>query len=323
MKTTLAFMALGALAIIMRHSVQEGATVASSQVVENDDPPPPRKGDQMEKKSVGEYASINGLKLYYEVHQPAGVATDAAVPLILLHGGIGFTAMFDPLLPVLSKGRKVIAIDMQGHGRTADIDRPLRYELLADDIAALIKQLKIEKIDIMGYSLGGGVALRFAIQHPDAVRKLVVISAAVKRTAWYPEVLEGMKQLGPETAEAMKPSPLYKTYSKIAPNPKDWPTLMVKLGDLLNREYDWTKEVAALKMPTLIVAGDADSIRPVHIVEFFELRGGGKKDAGWDGAGKPTSQLAILPGATHYDILDAPTLPTVVAAFLDSAIPAK
>jgi pimeloyl-ACP methyl ester carboxylesterase len=146
----------------------------------------------------GSYANVNGLRMYYEIH-------GTGKPLILIHGGVGATEMFNEvLLPLLSKNRQVIAVDLQAHGRTADIDRPLSYEMMGDDIAALIKHLKLEKADVMGYSLGGGVALRTAIQHPELVRKLVLVSTAYKRNGWYPEVLAAMAQSGPESAERMK-----------------------------------------------------------------------------------------------------------------------
>jgi pimeloyl-ACP methyl ester carboxylesterase len=284
------------------------------------DKPPARKGNDTETRAVGRYASVNGLKLYYELHPAAGVAADAAVPLILLHGGIQSTGMFDAILPELNKRRPVIAVDLQAHGRTADIDRPLRFELMADDVAALVKHLRIDKVDVLGYSLGGAVALRLAIQHPDVVRKLVDVSAPVKRSALYPEVRA--REIGPQTAEAMKPTPPYKNYANIAPNPKDWPTLISKFGELARRDYDWSKEVAALKSPVLIIFGDADMASPVHAAEFFELLGGGQKDGGWDGAGKVSSQLAILPGLTHYGMFGKPALvAAVVVPFLDAAPP--
>ena len=136
------------------------------------------------------YAPVNGLKLYYEIH-------GTGEPLVLLHGGVVGIATFGPNLGALSEKRKVIAVELQGHGRTADIDRPLSFEAMADDIAALMKYLAIEKTDVMGYSLGGGVALQIAIRHPELVRKLVVVSAPCKRDGWYPEVLAGMVQMGP------------------------------------------------------------------------------------------------------------------------------
>lgn len=257
------------------------------------------------------YAPVNGLKLYYEVH-------GAGQPLVLLHGGVGATEMFSPIMPSLSKTRQVIAVDLQAHGRTADIDRPLRCEAMADDIAALIKYLGIEKADIMGYSLGGGVALRTAIQHPGIVRKLVVVSATFKRDGWYPEIVAAMSQMGPGAAEPMKQSPMYQMYARIAPKPADWPVLLSKLGDLLPQDYDWSKEVASIQAPTLLVFGDADAVRPEHAVQFFELLGGGKKDAGWDGSGMSKARLAVLPGLTHYNIFSAPALASTVTPFLDA-----
>lgn len=260
------------------------------------------------------YAPVNGLKMYYEIH-------GTGEPLILLHGGLGATEMFGPILPMLSKTRRVIAVDLQAHGRTADIDRPLSLEVMADDVAALIKHLGIEKADVMGYSLGGGVALRTAIQHPDIVRKLVVVSAAFKREGWYPEILAGMAQMGAEAAEPMKQTPMYQLYARVAPKPEDWPALLTKIGELLRKDYDWSKEVAAIKAPTMLVFGDADAVRTAHAVEFFELLGGGQKDGGWDGSGMSNARLAILPGLTHYNIFSSPALASTVTPFLDAPMP--
>ncbi|PYQ07552.1 MAG: alpha/beta hydrolase, partial [Acidobacteria bacterium] len=207
------------------------------------------------------YAPVNGLKLYYEIY-------GAGEPLILLHGGVGAIEMFADILAALSKARHVIGVDLQGHGRTADIERPLSLEVMADDVAGLMKHLGIGKADVMGYSLGGEVALRTAIQHPDLVRKLIVVSATFKRDGWYPEILAGMAQMGPGAAEPMKQTPMYQLYSRLAPKPDDWPVLLTKLGDLLRKDYDWSKEVAAIKAPTLLVFGDADAVRTAHAVEF-------------------------------------------------------
>lgn len=266
------------------------------------------------KDATGSYASVNGLNLYYEVH---GVGE----PLILLHGGVGTIEMFGDVLPSLAQNRQVIAVDLQAHGRTADIDRELRFELMADDIAALIRHLGFAKADVMGYSLGGGVALRTAIGHPEVVRKLVLVSTPFKRDGWYPEILEGMGQMGPQVAEPMKQTPMYQQYASIAPKPEDWPVLLTKLGELLRRDYDWSKDVAAIKVPTLIVVGDADSVRTAHAVAFFELLGGGKVDAGWDGSGMSNARLAILPALTHYNIYSSPQLSAVVEPFLDAPLP--
>jgi pimeloyl-ACP methyl ester carboxylesterase len=268
----------------------------------------------MNREAKGSYASVNGLQLYYEVH-------GAGEPLILLHGGLGAIQMFGEVLASLAQNRQVIAVDLQAHGRTADIDRELRFELMADDIAALIKHLGLEEAGVMGYSLGGGVALRTAIQHPEVVRKLVLVSTPFKRDGWYREILAGMGQMSAQIAEPMKQTPMYQHYAGIAPNPEDWPVLLTKLGRLLGRDYDWSKEVAAIKVPTLIVVGDADSVRTAHAVAFFELLGGGKVDAGWGGSGMSNARLAILPATTHYNIYSSPQLSVVVAPFLDAPMP--
>ncbi len=256
------------------------------------------------------YAPVNGLKLYYEIH-------GRGEPLILLHGGVVGISMFGSNVAALSEKREVVAVELQGHGHTADIDRPLSYEAMADDIVALMKYLGIERADVLGYSLGGGVALQVAIRHPEAVRKLVVVSAPFKRDGFYPEVLAAMAQMGPSAAEGMKQSPLSRLYPNV-----NWAVLFSKLGDLLRKDYDWSKEVAGIKAHTMIVFADADAIRPAHIVQFFGLLGGGQKDAGLDGSGRPAAQLAILPGLTHYSIGASPGLATTVAPFLDAPIPA-
>ena len=267
-------------------------------------PPVPRTG----------YAPVNGLKLYYEIHGNGD-------PLILLHGGVGATEMFGEVLPSLSKSRRVIAADLQAHGRTADIDRPLTFEAMADDIAALMKHLGIGKADVMGYSIGAGVALRTAVRHPGLVRKLVLVSTAFKREGWYPEIRAGMDQMGAAAAEPMKQTPMYALYARIAPKPADWPVLLTKLGELVKKDYDWSADVAAIQAPTLLVYGDADAVRTAHAVQFFELLGGGQKDGGWDGSGVSKARLAILPGLTHYTVFSSPALVAAVVPFLDTPMP--
>jgi pimeloyl-ACP methyl ester carboxylesterase len=245
-------------------------------------------------------------ELHHEIH-------GAGEPLILLHGGVGASEMFGSLVPALAARRQVVTVDLQAHGRTPDVDRPLRFELMADDVAALIDRLGIEKADVLGYSLGGGVALRTAIQHAARVRRLVVVSAPYARGGFFPEVLAAMEQVGPHVAEHMKHSPLFALYPQV-----DWRVLFTKLADLLRRDYDWSGDVAALGMPTMLVSADADSMRPAHVTEFFRLLGGGQKDAGLDGSGRPLARLAVLPGVTHYDILGSPALVPVVTQFLDA-----
>jgi len=255
------------------------------------------------------YAPVNGLKLYYEVH-------GTGEPVILLHGGLGASAMFAQILPALSAGRQVIAADLQAHGRTADTDRPMTFSAMASDIAALLKHLGIAKADVMGYSLGGGVAAHVAFAYPQAVRKLVIVSTAFSKDGWYPEINAGMSQVGEAAAEPMKQTPMYQMYASIAPRPQDWPVLLAKIGELLRKDYDWSKSVAAIKSPTPLVFGDADAVRTAHAVQFFELLGGGKKDGGWDGSGISNARLAILPGATHYNIFALPALASATSAFL-------
>ncbi len=265
--------------------------------------------EAIEKGIRGGYASVNGLRLYHEI-------SGTGRPLILLHGGVSASETFEPIRPTLVKGRQIIAVHLQGHGRTLDIDRPLSYEMMADDIAELIEHLNIEKVDILGYSLGGGVALQTTIRHPDMVRKLVLLSTPCKRNGFYPEVLTGMGQMGPEAAKYMKESPLSKLYPDA-----NWSVLFTKLGNLLRQEYDWSKGVAAIKSPVMIAFADADAVRTEHITEFYKLLGGGQKDAGMDGSGRPTSQLAILPGMTHYNVLNFPDFANIVSAFLDIPLP--
>ncbi len=262
----------------------------------------------------GKYANVNGLKMYYEIH-------GKGQPLVLLHGGLGVIGMFEQVLPALAETRQVIAVELQGHGHTADISRPLSFEQMADDIAALIKHLGLEHADILGYSLGGGVALQTAIRHSESVRKLMVVSTVFKSSGWYPEVRAGMKAVSAEAAKTWVGYPMHQAYVNVAPKPEDWPALAAKLGQLVGQDYDWSAGVSALKVPTMIVVGDADAVRTAHAVEFFELLGGGHRDAGWDGSGMSNARLAILPATTHYDIVLSPLLTSIVPPFLDAPMP--
>ena len=260
------------------------------------------------------YADVNGLSLYYAEH-------GSGEPLVLLHGGFGSGEMFSPVLPALATHRQVIVVDLQAHGRTADIGRPLRYETMADDVAALIGHLGLIRSDVMGVSMGGGVALRTAIQHPEAVDRLVLVSVPFRRDGWFPEIAAAMRQFTPEHGEAMKQSRMYAAYARVAPRPGDWPVLHAKMGALLSVDYDWSAEVARITAPTMLVYADSDSIRPAHMVEFFALLGGGLCDAGWDGSGRPMGRLAIMPGTTHYDIFDSSALAAPVLEFLEAPTP--
>lgn len=255
------------------------------------------------------YADVGGLRIWYEEH-------GTGKPLVLLHGGYGSTETFAPVRQALAARRRLIAVDLRGHGRTGGLDRPLRYESMADDVAGLLRHLGLPRADVLGYSLGGGVALRTAIQHPALVRRLVLVSTPFRRQGWYPETLAAMSAHDERAAERMRGTPPYERYARVAPRPQDWPLLWVRSGDLLRRDYDWSAEVAALPMPVLLVFADADEIPVSHAAEFFGLLGGGHRDAGGDGADRPASRLAVLPGLTHYDVVASPALPAAVLPFL-------
>lgn len=262
----------------------------------------------------GNYAEVNGLSLYYETH-------GSGRPLVLLHGGLGSGEMFGPaVLAPLTERRQVIAPDLQGHGRTADIDRPLDPRLMADDIAALIRHLGLEKPDVAGFSLGGGVALHTGAKYPELVGRLAVVSANIRRDATYPEILAQQDQVNAGAAEFMKDTPMYQLYQRVAPRPQDFPRLLDKIGEAMAKDYDFTEEVRSLRVPTLIAAADADMTPPGHFVEMFKLLDGGLRDGGWTGEGRPRGghALAILPGLTHYNIIDSPLFAAVILAFLDS-----
>jgi pimeloyl-ACP methyl ester carboxylesterase len=268
--------------------------------------------DTTQKPTKTGYADLNGLRLYYEMRGTGGT------PLLLLHGGLHNTALDAPVAEHFARRRQVIAVDLQGHGRTADIDRPLRYEAMAEDIAGLLAALDIAEVDLLGYSLGGSVALQTAIRHPARVRKLALVSIPFASNGWYPEVQQAFQHLGSAVAEMMRPSPVYQTYAAVAPRPDQFPQLLDKVGELQRRSYDWSPDVARLAMPAMLVYADADSFPPAHIVRFFELLGGGQRDAGWDGSAAPRSRLAILPGQTHYNIFESTALLGAVEPFLDA-----
>jgi pimeloyl-ACP methyl ester carboxylesterase len=259
-------------------------------------------------KTTG-YAPVNGMDVYWESRGTGGT------PLVVLHGGFGLASMFRELLDQLAEHRRVIAIELQGHGHTRDIDRAFSYEAFGDDIAGVIDRLELGRVDLLGYSLGGGATLRAAIQHGGLVRRLAVVSAPCRRDGWFPEVLVGMAEVSSAGFEQMKRSPMYQAWLAVAPDVDAFPALMDKTGALLRQPYDWTEEIRRIKIPTLLVFADADSIPPSHAAEFFALLGGGLKDAGWDGALATEMRVAIFPGRTHYNIFDAPELVSLVTGF--------
>jgi pimeloyl-ACP methyl ester carboxylesterase len=252
---------------------------------------------------------VNGLEMYYEIH-------GTGEPLVLLHGAYMTIDAMGEVVPSLAKTRRVIAVEVQGHGRTADIDRPLSYEQMADDTAALLRHIGIEEADIFGYSMGGGIALQVTIRHPEVVRKLVLASVYYNNDGVYPEMLETIETIMPE---AFTGTPWREEYDRIAPNPEDFPTLVAKLKELDLTFVGWPPEdIQAIEAPALIIIGDSDVVRPEHTVEMFRLIGGG---VAGDLAGLPSSRLAVLPGTTHVGLVErSDLLVSMIGEFLDTPI---
>lgn len=257
------------------------------------------------------YAPVNGLNMYYEIH---GVGR----PLVLLHGAyMSIDTAFSRLLPTFVKNRQVIAVELQGHGRTADIDRPITYEQMADDTAALLRHIGVEQADIFGYSMGGGVALQVAIRHPELVRKLVVASATYQSTGMYPEVRAMIETITPD---AFAGSPIEEEYLRLAPKPDGFATLVAKLTQLDSEVQDWSADsIRAIAAPTFVIIGDSDVVRPEHAVELFRLLGGGVVG---DFTGLPRARFAVLPGATHVTVMDqTDLLLAMIPPFLAEPMP--
>ncbi len=264
--------------------------------------------------STSGLAPVNGVNIHCEVY-------GEGKPLILIHGGFGSIGMFAPILPELAKGRQVIGVDIQAHGGTGPLGRPMTFPAMATDIAELIKFLGFEKADVMGYSLGGGVALRLAIDHPEVVEHLVLISTAYAFDNWHDFNQHGMLGIAANpdaTAEGMKGSPMYQGYVAVAPGGADtWPAAVREVAALVGQDFDWAAELPSITAPTLVVVGDWDSIRISKAAHLFELLGGGRQDAGWDRSGMNRNRFAVIPGATHYDIFMSPALPALVSPFID------
>jgi pimeloyl-ACP methyl ester carboxylesterase len=262
----------------------------------------------------GRYAFVNGLKMYYEVR-------GTGRPVVFLHGAFSnIETDFGAILPTIAKTRQVIAIEQQGHGRTADIDRPLTYEQMAEDVAELLRQLRITNADFVGYSMGGSIATYLAIRHPELVRKIVFAGgASFEPDGYYPDLIEGEKKM---TADALNGTPWVKAYNRIAPNPKDWPKLVEKIKAL---DVNWRglseDQVRSIKAPAMLIVGDADIVRPEHVVKMFQLLGGGVPG---DLVGLPRSQLAVLPGTTHVTLITRTNwLLSMIPPFLDAPMPAQ
>lgn len=257
------------------------------------------QGNEMNKDAKGRYASVNGLKMYYEIQ-------GTGRPLVLLHGGLcTIEACLGKVRPPLATNRKTVAVEQQAHGHTADIDRPLTFEQMADDTVALLRQLKIENADFLGYSDGGNVALRIAMRHPDLVRKLVVLGANYNNDGLVPGLVEAFKVLKAEDI----PKEFQEAYAKVAPDPKQWPTLVAKVMKQALEFKGWRPEdIQSIRAPTLVMIGDADIVRPEHAVEMFHLL--------------PHGQLAVLPVSDHFAPVQRPDwIVSMTKEFLDAPMP--
>ncbi|HEY0015242.1 MAG TPA: alpha/beta hydrolase [Longimicrobium sp.] len=256
------------------------------------------------------YVQANGVNYYYEIH-------GQGEPLLLLHGGLGSIGMFGPALAALAQGRQVIGVDLHGHGRTALGDREIDLVAMGDDMATVLRGVGVSRADVMGYSLGGGVAFQLAVQHPQMVRRLALVSVGYATDGFFPEMLPQQAQVSSAMADMMKDTPMYRSYAAIAPNPADFPRLLDRMGDYMRRPYDWSADVPKLTMPVMLVFGDSDMFRPEHMVRFYQLLGGGQKDAGWMRENMSPNRLAILPNVTHYEMFMSPALVATVLPFLN------
>jgi pimeloyl-ACP methyl ester carboxylesterase len=255
------------------------------------------------------HAVVNGVNYYYAVY-------GKGEPLLLLHGGLGQIEMFGPNLAKLAQSRQVIGVDLQGHGRTPLGDREISLVDIGNDMAGVMKKLGYDRVDVLGYSMGGGVAFQFAAQHPEMVRRLVLVSTPYSQDGFYPEMLPQQAALSAAMAEQMKETPMYKSYVAIAPHPEEFPKLLDQMGAYMRKPYDWSADVKKLTMPVMLIYGDSDMFRPEHEVKFYQLLGGGLKDAGWQREHMSQNRLAILPNLTHYEMGLAPQLVDTALPFL-------
>jgi pimeloyl-ACP methyl ester carboxylesterase len=254
------------------------------------------------------YAPVNGLEMYYEIH-------GSGRPLVLLHGNLSTIGVdFGGIIPSLAKQRQVIAVEQQAHGHTADIDRPLRIRLWADDTAALLAHLGIGQADLFGYSSGSAVAMQLALDHPEQVGKLVLASFSYRLDGLHPGLMDNIGGLQPEHLAG---TPFEQDYARVAPNPGDWPKLIEKIKDMDTELPEWTADaIRGVAAPTMLLYGDSDIVRPEHMAELFRLLGGGVPG---DLAGLPRARLAVLPGTTHITLVQrAEWLSSMVGEFLDA-----
>jgi pimeloyl-ACP methyl ester carboxylesterase len=270
----------------------------------------PAQGVAQTAPRTGHVPASDGINYYYEIH-------GQGEPVLLLHGGLMSIDLSGRLLQELAQKRQVIAVDLQGHGRSTLGTRPIDLVAIGNDLAMVVKKLGFSSVDVMGYSFGGMAGFRLAVQHPDVVRRLVIVSSPFARDGFFPEMLPQQAAVGAGMAEAMKTSPMYLSYAKVAPKPEDFPRLLDNMGQLMRQPYDWTEDVKKLKGPVMLVYGDADMVRPEHFIKVYQLLGGGLKDAGWQREHMSKNRLAIIPNLTHYEMFDSPALVPTVLPFLN------
>jgi pimeloyl-ACP methyl ester carboxylesterase len=251
---------------------------------------------QTKSTAAGSYTEVNGMKMYYEVYGKGD-------PLIVLHGAYMNIPSMGEIIPKLAENHNVYAIEMQGHGRTNDIDRPITYQNLADDVASFMDAVGIKKADLFGYSMGAAAGLQFAIRHPEKTGKLIAASGGYDFEGWQPEFKEFIPQM---TVDMFLQMPFAEEYRKLAPDPDGFPALVEKLIALEKEPMAWEDEVRALKIPVLIITGDADVATLEHSVAMFRLLGGGVM--GDMGKPLPASRLAVLPATSHTAVINQPDL---------------
>lgn len=261
------------------------------------------------------FAEVNDVKVWYQTYGEGD-------PLILLHGGLGTVEMFGPNIALLAESRKVIGVDLQGHGGTGPLGRPMTFEAMATDIAELIRALGYEKADVFGYSLGGATAMRLAIDHPEVVDHLVLLSAAYAFDNWHTYNFEGMRSINADpvaTAESLIGSPMHQAYIAKAPGGADsWVDAVKEIATLVGVDYDFSDEIPGIKAPTLVIVADWDAVRISAATKLFEMLGGGAQDANWDRSGMGQNHFAVIPNATHYDIINTTAASELAIPFLDN-----
>ena len=256
------------------------------------------------------YIAANGVDYWFEIH-------GKGEPLLLLHGGLFSTGLFGPVLAKLAETHRVIGVDMVGHGHTSLGNRTkISLVDIGRDLAVVIQKLGLKQVDVMGHSFGGGAAMQLAFQHPELVRRMVIVSAPYAQNGFFAEMLPQQAAVSGAMADQMKQTPIYTTYAAIAPRPQEFPKLLDLMGDYMRQPYDWSASVKQLQMPVMLVYGDSDMIRPEHIVSFYQLLGGGLKDAGWQREHMSKNRLAIIPDRTHYELGASPILAETVLPFL-------